>query len=283
VGAASGPETITYATYTTATGALAGITRGLAGTTGVTHANTASVQCSSSALLYTEVSDRLTAVQAGAALALIDGWQDPAETWAYASATSITVPAGNLLKRAVGDKVKCNQSIPLSAYWPMEDKDDDMGVATVANIGTPTYTAGKFSNALTLNGSDQALAITDAAVFKPTGAFTIGAWVKPTASASDKFIFQSFSDNTNANGIEIDCSIFPSKRAHGGFENFGQQEPCWVEMDGARLKEFPINVNAVGNFQLIFSLFQLKFLQVYVLDLFSHYYWVITRHECSEI
>ena len=201
VGAASGPETITYATYTTATGALAGITRGLAGTTGVTHANTASVQCSSSALLYTEVSDRLTAVQAGAALALIDGWQDPAETWTYASATSITVPAGNLLKRAVGDKVKLNQSIPLSAYWPMEDKDDDIIPATVANIGTPTYTAGKFSNALTLNGTDQALAITDAAVFKPTGAFTVGAWVNATDDASDKYYFQSYSDNTNANGI----------------------------------------------------------------------------------
>jgi polysaccharide deacetylase family protein (PEP-CTERM system associated) len=65
----------------------------------------------------------------------------------------------------------------------------------------------------------------------------------------NKWVFEELLKN----GIEIDCSIFPSKRAHGGFENFGQQEPCWVEMDGARLKEFPINVNAVGNFQLIFS------------------------------
>ena len=43
VGADNGPETITYATYTTGTGALAGMTRGVAGTTDVAHANGALV------------------------------------------------------------------------------------------------------------------------------------------------------------------------------------------------------------------------------------------------
>jgi polysaccharide deacetylase family protein (PEP-CTERM system associated) len=65
----------------------------------------------------------------------------------------------------------------------------------------------------------------------------------------NKWVF----DELLKNGIEIDCSIFPAKRAHGGFENFGQQEPCWVEMNGVRLKEFPINVSYVGKFPLIFS------------------------------
>ena len=65
----------------------------------------------------------------------------------------------------------------------------------------------------------------------------------------NKWVF----DELLKNGIEIDCSIFPAKRAHGGFENFGQQEPCWVEMNGVRLKEFPINVSSVVNFPLIFS------------------------------
>jgi polysaccharide deacetylase family protein (PEP-CTERM system associated) len=65
----------------------------------------------------------------------------------------------------------------------------------------------------------------------------------------NKWVF----DELLKNGIEIDCSIFPAKRAHGGFENFGQQEPCWVEMNGVRLKEFPINVSSVVNFTLIFS------------------------------
>lgn len=65
----------------------------------------------------------------------------------------------------------------------------------------------------------------------------------------NKWVF----DELMKNGIEIDCSIFPAKRAHGGFENFGQQQPCWVEMNGVRLKEFPINVSSIGNFPLIFS------------------------------
>ena len=65
----------------------------------------------------------------------------------------------------------------------------------------------------------------------------------------NKWVFEELLKN----GIEVDCSIFPAKRAHGGFANFGEQEPCWVEMDGVRLKEFPINVSSLGSFPLIFS------------------------------
>jgi hypothetical protein len=133
----------------------------------------------------------------------LNGWNPITETHTRASETTITIPAGGLLKYAVSDKYKANQSIPLSAYWPMEDKDDDIIPATTANIGTPTYTAGKFNNALTLNGTDQALAITDATVFKPTGAFTLGMWVKSASAGANKWLFQSYSDNTNANGIRV--------------------------------------------------------------------------------
>ena len=56
VGDPSGPETITYTAYTTATGALTGITRGAAGTTGVTHGNGASVICAPSTLLWNNLS-----------------------------------------------------------------------------------------------------------------------------------------------------------------------------------------------------------------------------------
>ncbi len=65
----------------------------------------------------------------------------------------------------------------------------------------------------------------------------------------NKWVFEELMKN----GIEIDCSIFPAKRAHGGFENFGEQKPCWVESNGIRLKEFPINIRSFGKFQLIFS------------------------------
>lgn len=39
-----------------------------------------------------------------------DGWIPVSDTWAYASATTITVPAGALLKYTVGDKIKLTQT-----------------------------------------------------------------------------------------------------------------------------------------------------------------------------
>lgn len=42
--------------------------------------------------------------------ALNDGWVDTYETWAYASATTITVPAGAASRFAVGDKIKLTQT-----------------------------------------------------------------------------------------------------------------------------------------------------------------------------
>ncbi|MBC7407888.1 MAG: polysaccharide deacetylase family protein, partial [Arcicella sp.] len=65
----------------------------------------------------------------------------------------------------------------------------------------------------------------------------------------NKWVFEVLIEN----GIEVDCSVFPAKRSHGGFEQFGVAEPCWIDIDGYRLKEFPINtVNGLGK-SLIFS------------------------------
>jgi peptidoglycan-N-acetylglucosamine deacetylase len=65
----------------------------------------------------------------------------------------------------------------------------------------------------------------------------------------NKWVFEVLVEH----GIEIDCSIFPAKRSHGGFEQFGVAEPCWIDIDGMRLKEFPINTfNGLGK-PLIFS------------------------------
>jgi hypothetical protein len=75
----------------------------------------------------------------------------------------------------------------------------------MANIGTPTYTAGKFGNALTLNGTDQALAITDSAAFhlgEGGKEFTIKTEFKTSTTGAAKAIFQSWSVNpTNYAGI----------------------------------------------------------------------------------
>lgn len=54
-------------------------------------------------------------------------------------------------------------------------------------------------------------------------------------------------------GIEIDCSVFPAARAHGGFPSFGAARPVWVETGGVRLKEFPISVYSVAGRPLVFS------------------------------
>ncbi|MCP9757562.1 DUF3473 domain-containing protein [Lacihabitans sp. CCS-44] len=55
------------------------------------------------------------------------------------------------------------------------------------------------------------------------------------------------------NGIEIDASIFPAERSHGGFAHFGHAEPCWIDIDGMRMKEFPINLSSFAGKNLIFS------------------------------
>ncbi len=54
-------------------------------------------------------------------------------------------------------------------------------------------------------------------------------------------------------GIEIDCSVFPAKRAHGGFESYGHAQPTIVKLGANTIKEFPINLFRVGSKSLIFS------------------------------
>ena len=53
---------------------------------------------------------------------------------------------------------------------------------------------------------------------------------------SNKWMFEILAEN----GIECDASIFPAARAFGGFANFGKKEPCIIEYNGLKLKEFPI-------------------------------------------
>lgn len=55
------------------------------------------------------------------------------------------------------------------------------------------------------------------------------------------------------NGIEIDSSIFPAQRSHGGFKDFGSAKPVILEQDGMFLKEFPINIQRVFGQDVIFS------------------------------
>ena len=65
----------------------------------------------------------------------------------------------------------------------------------------------------------------------------------------NKWVFDVLAEN----GIEFDCSVFPAKRSHGGFEQFGIAEPCLINVNGHTIKEFPINLSNILGSKLIFS------------------------------
>ena len=66
---------------------------------------------------------------------------------------------------------------------------------------------------------------------------------------SNKWAFEILAEN----GIERDASIFPAARDFGGFKNFGQKEPCIVEYNGIRLKEFPVCTTKVLGKEMAYS------------------------------
>lgn len=66
---------------------------------------------------------------------------------------------------------------------------------------------------------------------------------------SNKWVFEILSSN----GIIFDSSIFPSKRAHGGFQNFPFNFPCKIIVNGSEIREFPINTIPILGNSLIFS------------------------------
>lgn len=72
-------------------------------------------------------------------------------------------------------------------------------------------------------------------------AFTIG--------SKNKWAFEVLYNN----GIECDCSIFPATHSFGGFETFTKQEPCFIDYQGIKLKEFPITTTTVFGKKIAYS------------------------------
>lgn len=54
-------------------------------------------------------------------------------------------------------------------------------------------------------------------------------------------------------GIEIDASVYPAARDFGGFANFGSKKPCTIEINGVRMKEFPICTTNIFGKELAYS------------------------------
>jgi hypothetical protein len=122
VGTADGPETIFYATYTSGTGALTGVVRGQAGTTDVAHSAGAEVQCGMSTAFLEDNT----------------GWKTVKDTWAYASASTITVPTGAASVYSVGDKIRLVQAAATKYFYVTAVADTVLTVTggtdyTVAN------------------------------------------------------------------------------------------------------------------------------------------------------
>ena len=55
------------------------------------------------------------------------------------------------------------------------------------------------------------------------------------------------------NGITHDSSIFPAGRAHGGFPSYSIAKPSIIELNGYKLKEFPINTASILSKKWIYS------------------------------
>jgi len=54
-------------------------------------------------------------------------------------------------------------------------------------------------------------------------------------------------------GIEIDCSVFPAARAHGGFPSYTAPKPSIIQYNGIQIKELPINFFTLLGKPVIFS------------------------------
>lgn len=54
-------------------------------------------------------------------------------------------------------------------------------------------------------------------------------------------------------GIEIDSSIFPTSRGHGGYQGFPYSTPCKLNINGSILKELPINTHKLLGREIVFS------------------------------
>ena len=55
------------------------------------------------------------------------------------------------------------------------------------------------------------------------------------------------------NGIEIDCSIFPALRSHGGFREFGHAKPTKLKLNNGYLKAYPMNLAKIFSIRYVFS------------------------------
>ncbi|CAN5684358.1 DUF3473 domain-containing protein [soil metagenome] len=70
-----------------------------------------------------------------------------------------------------------------------------------------------------------------------------------SVSEQNKWVFEILTEC----GIEIDCSVFPVARNHGGYQKFPTKKPCIISINGMSLKEFPMSISSFGPQKYVFS------------------------------
>ena len=65
----------------------------------------------------------------------------------------------------------------------------------------------------------------------------------------NKWVFEVLIEN----GITHDSSIFPAGRAHGGFSSYTEAKPSIIEINGKKIKEFPVNTASILGNKWIYS------------------------------
>jgi len=78
------------------------------------------------------------------------------------------------------------------AYWAGEDLTDSVGSHTLTNVGTTTFTSGKYNDAFTLNGTSQYLTATSSDDYNfGSDNFTVAFWIYPKSfSATSAILFR---------------------------------------------------------------------------------------------
>lgn len=126
--------------------------------------------------------------------------------YSYAAETTNKQPTTNATWNAVYTPANDTNT---KGLWHFKETSgttvaDTSGNAHDITLTGGTWATGKFAKGVTFNGSSDLGTITDHADLKPTGSFTVEAWIKTSVSGGT--IFQSFSQNLAYAGIYMAVS-----------------------------------------------------------------------------
>lgn len=180
VGSDNGPETISYTSYNSGTGAITGVTRGLGWTTGVAHGNGAKVASALSALHFT-ANNQITAPMLDTS-AITLGYAERTSNFTNTTSGSsvditsltltLTVPAGGRRMKVTAYTSQCfSASSSVGNYVTLEIKED----------GT---TIGEATSKMNVSNADERGMTAMASKIPSAGSHTYKVTVKQTGTGT---------------------------------------------------------------------------------------------------